>query len=70
MEEVWKRGNSRIGIQQYFKFYIEKNKGLDESDSFCNLEQVIKSDGFVIGYQCCYCDQESEDLEEIAVWED
>lgn len=70
MEEVWKRGNSRIGIQQYFKFYIEKNKGLDESDSFCNLEQVIKSDGFVIGYQCCNCDQESEDLEEIAVWED
>lgn len=61
---------AQLEFNDTLSFTLKKNKDLDEFDSFCDLEQVIKSGGFVIGYRCCDCDQESEELEEIAIWED
>lgn len=51
-------------------FTLNKNKNLDEIDSLCELEDIIKSDGNIVGYCCGSCGARNENLEEIAIWED
>lgn len=69
-KECGKEVIAELEFNNTLNFTLKKNKGLDEFDSFLDLEQVIKTDGFVTCYKCCDCGEENEDLEEIAVWED
>ena len=69
-KECGKEVIAELEFNDTLNFTLNKNKELDEFDSFYELEQFIKGSGYIEDYWCPSCRTGSQDLEEIAVWED
>lgn len=59
-----------IPVWENFDFTIDKNGAPDEPYSlYGTIDEHVKQEYESI-YKCPHCDEESEDIEEIAYWED